>query len=274
MLYNTVNMEADSQIIPENSFRIHLENKKPLELIDFNKSLLALSSQFESFAIDKCNFEKSEIKLYVQQVKSGSIIIDLVEFATAGIIPLVQNTNLIIDFASHLKEIYNYFIKGVGEKPKLTISECKDLIEITNPVAKDAKSKMTFSIVNNGNNNITPVFIMDSIASNASQNTLKNEITSLQVKEDQNVIHTAQLLTMFQIRDIDNKNGNKGTIEAILDKPLNIVFESEEIKKQMLDSDLNPLKTAYVVDAVVQNANRRPVAYKILKLLDAFPLEE
>lgn len=266
-------MKADSQVTPMNSFRIHLENKSPLELSDFNKSLLAVGNQFEVFANENGNFEKSDVKLYVQQVSQGSIIVDLVEFATAGLIPIVANTNLIVDFANHLKNIYDYFKEGKGEKPKLTISECKDLYDIVNPVAKDVNSKVTFSIVNNGNNNITPVFIMDSISSNASQNKLKNEIAALQTKEYQNIIHTAQLLTMFQVRGINNKKGNKGIIEALLDKPLNIVFESEEIKKEILHSDLNPLKTAYIVDVVIQNANTKPFAYKIIKLHETLPLE-
>ena len=269
----TQDMKADSQITPLTSLRIHLENKHPLELSDFNKSFLALGSQFEAFALGNGNFDKSEVKLYVHQVSQGSIIIDLTEFATAGLIPIAANANLIIDFANHLKNIYDYFKTGKGEKPKLTTQECKDLCDIVNPIAKDVNSRVTFSIVNNGNNNITPVFIMDSIESNASQNKLKDELAALQTKEDQNMIHTAQLLSMFQIRDIDNKSGNKGTIEALFEKPLNIVFESEDIKKQMLASDLNPLKTAYIVDVVIQTVNAKPVAYKIIKLHDTFPLE-
>ncbi len=266
-------MKADPQVTPINSLRIHLENKKPLELSDFNRSFLALGNQFETFAFKKGGFDKSELKLYVHQVSQGSIIIDLIEFATAGLIPIASNANLMIDFANHLKNIYDYFKTGKGEKPKLTMQECKDLCDIVNPVAKDVNSKVTFNIVNNGNNNITPIFVMDSIESNASQNKLKDELASLQTKEDQNMIHTAQLLSMFQIRDIDNKNGNKGTIEALFEKPLNIVFESEDIKRQMLASDLNPLKTAYIVDVIIQTINTKPVAYKILKLHETFPFE-
>ena len=273
MFQKKFNMKADPQVTPINSLRIHLENKKPLELSDFNKSFLALGNQFETFALENGNFDKSEVKLYVHQVSQGSIIIDLVEFVTAGLIPIASDVHLMIDFANHLKSIYDYFKSGKGEKPKLTVQECKDLCDIVNPVAKDANSKVTFNIVNNGNNNVTPVFIMDSIESNASQNKLKDELAELKTKEDQNMTHTAQLLSMFQIRDIDNKSGNKGTIEALFEKPLNIVFESDDIKRQMLASDLNPLKTAYIVDVVIQTVNARPVAYKIVKLHDTFPLE-
>lgn len=268
-------MPADPQIKPRNTLQIHLDNRVPMELIDLTKSLIALSSQFDAYTVSTGNFSTdSDTKLYVKQVKSGSIIIELVEFASASMLPIVANIDLVISFANHLKSIYDYLKTGLGEKPKLTVQECKELIEIVNPTAKDRKSSVSFNIINNGDNNITPVFLVDSLSANLVQNILKGEIENLNKKLDGNDIHTSELMTLYQVRGVDNKFGNKANIDSLNDKPLNVVFNSDEIKAAILNSDFNPLKTGYSVDVVIQTVNGQPTAYKIMKLHDAFELEQ
>ena len=82
-------------------------------------------------------------------------------------------------------------------------------------------------------------------------------------------------MTWFQARsDIKSKLGNKGVIDDLSKKPMNIIFDSEEIKERMLHSDVNPFNTAYVVDVKIMTVREQPVAYKVVKLHELINLNE
>jgi hypothetical protein len=82
------------------------------------------------------------------------------------------------------------------------------------------------------------------------------------------------LLVWYQARtDIKSKVGNKGIIEEISKKPLNITFENEALKEELIHGDINPFRTAYIVDVKVMTVQEKPTVYKILKLHEHFDLE-
>lgn len=52
-----------------------------------------------------------------------------------------------------------------------------------------------------------------------------------------------------------------------------MVFETDELKELILNSDENPTKKAFLVDVVVQTVNGRLAAYKVMKLHDIVSLD-
>lgn len=266
-------MKNTISAIPPVSLLIKIENKQPVELLDLTKSLLSLSSQFDSYVSTHCECkEEREAKLYVKQVKSGSIIIELVEFATIGMLPFLENSNIVIEFASHLKDIFMFFVKGEGEKPNLTLPDYKDLSGILNTVVKDAGAKLEVSIVNNGV--INSYLYLDSTESNAAQNRFQREIQELKEPEEIDKVYEKQLMTWYQARnDKKSKMGNKGIIDCLNKKPLNVIFNNDDIKEKMLHGDINFFKTAYVVDVIILTLRGVPSAYKIMKLHQSFDLD-
>jgi hypothetical protein len=253
---------------------IKIENKHPIELFDLTKSFVSLASQFNSYTEKHADSkENREAKLYVKEIRSGSVILELVELATIGIIPFIENTNTIVQFVQHFKSIANYFLKNEGSKPELCSTDYKDFSTILNPVAKDNGSQFNMSTTINGN--VELHFHIDSMESNALQNMFKKELDQLRLPEQINEITSSVLLTWFQARnDTKSEFGNKGVIEEISQKPLNITFDNEEIKEKILHSDINPFNTVYVVDINIQTIQDRPVAYKIVRLHDHFDIKE
>lgn len=266
-------MKKTISAIPPISLLIKIENKQPVELLDLTKSLISLSSQFDSYVSANCECkEEREAKLYVKQVKSGSIIIELVEFATIGMLPFLENSNIVIEFASHLKDIFKYFVKGEGEKPVLTLPDYKDLSGILNTVTKDNGAKLEVSVVNNGV--INNYLYLDSTESNAAQNRFQREIQGLKEPEEIDKVYEKQLMTWYQARnDKKSKMGNKGIIDRLNKKPLNVIFNNDDIKDKMLHGDINFFKTAYVVDVIILTLRGVPSAYKIMKLHQSFDLD-
>lgn len=253
---------------------IKIENKRPIELFDLTKSLVSLATQFNSY-VDRnadCK-ENREAKLYVKEIKSGSVILELVELATVGMIPFIENSNTIIQFVQHCKRIINYFLKNEGNKPELTSNDLKEFSTILNPVAKDNGSQFNMSTTINGN--VELHININSTETNALQNIFKKELDQLKLPEQIDEVKSSVLMTWFQARN-DTKSviGNKGVVEEISNKPLNITFENDEIRQKMLHSDINPFNTAYVVDVKIQTVQDKPIAYKVVKLQDYFDIQE
>jgi len=253
---------------------IKIENKRPIELFDLTKSLVSLATQFDSYVEKYADCKESrEAKLYVKEIKSGSVILELVEFAMIGMLPFLENTNTIIGFAKHCRDVINYFLNGEGNKPVLNPTDYKEFSTILTPIAKDNGSQFNLSTTINGN--VELYFNINSTESNALQNKFKNEIEQLRLPEHNDEIKSSVLLTWFQARnDLKSKIGNKGVVEELSKKPLNITFDNEEIKEVMLHGDLNPFNTAYVVDVKIQTVQDKPAAYKIVKLHESFDLDE
>lgn len=253
---------------------IEINNKQPLELLDLTKSFVSLASQFNTYASKYGDSkEDREAKLYVKEIRSGSVIFELVEMATIGVIPFLENVNTIVGFAEFVKKSYNYLLGKEKEKPvDFTSNDLKDLSQIVNPVAADNGSQLNISTTINGVVHFH--FNIGSMEANAAQNIIDKEVKKLKSPELLDDIKTKVLLTWFQARnDMKSNVGNKGIIEDLSPKPMNIVIDDDAIKDEMLHKE-NPFTTVFVVDVKLQHVGGKTVAYKVVKLHGTFDIED
>jgi hypothetical protein len=264
---------SEELLKPETSLIFKIENKKPIELIDLTKSLISVSNQFSEYATREGNSkEEREAKLYIKEIKSGSVIVELFEYATSGMIPFIENINSIIGFAENLKKVVKYYLYNEGEKPVNNINDLKDISTIINPVAKDNGSQLIIQTVIHGNVEYT--INLNSNEANAVQNKIKQDIYDLKIEEVLNHTYERVALRLFQARsNIKSNTGNKGIIEELVGKPLNIIFDNDETKELILQAEINPLKSIFIVDAMIINVDKKPTIYKILKLHESFEIE-
>ncbi|MCE5346899.1 MAG: hypothetical protein LLG13_11525 [Bacteroidales bacterium] len=254
---------------------IEINNKQPLELMDLTKSFISLANQFNNFVSENGDSkENREAKLFVKEIKTGSVIMELVELATVGIIPYAENINTIVDFSKYIGSAFNFILGKSKEKPKeLTPTDYRDLSQIINPIATDNASQLNISTKIDGNVYLS--FHIDSLEANAAQNIMDRFTKDLKTPEDNTDIKTKVLLTFYQIRaNIKAKSGNKGVIDDISKSAVNIVFDDEGLNEEMLHGDFNPNETVYVVDVIPQTVNGKLAAYKIIKLHDTFSKED
>ena len=252
---------------------IHIENKRPIELMDLTKSLVSLASQFNDYVRKTTNIENREAKLYVKEIKSGSVILDLIEIATVGALPFIENINTIIGFAEYLKTGFDSFLrKNKEEYPYFSTKDCTEFSQIVNPIAKDNGSQLNISTTVNGN--VTNVLVMSSLEANAIQNIIKNEVKQILMHESQGEHEKVVMYFDTTKSNIKADTGNKAIIETIDKKSAKVIFDTEELKEQILKGDENPLTTGYVVDVKVQTVKDKLAAYKVMKLHESFPLED
>jgi len=76
-------------------------------------------------------------------------------------------------------------------------------------------------------------------------------------------ILTDQLMVLEQVKNDAKKQGDRGIIEAISEKPVKLIFASEEAKRAVLSVEENPFKCLLLVDVEVKSHEGRPKIYKI-----------
>lgn len=259
----------------ENVLRIHINHSKPIEISDFTKTMNGVSGLFSSFAQHNGKSkEEVNAKLYVSKIQEGCIDIHLIEIATAGIIPFMENSNLILDFAKHIKSIYDYYVKGESSRPELSISDLRNIHDLVSVPSNDRKGEMSIQVINGDVDNIIyNGCTFNNTDSNSSQNQVDKEIEQLKKVQPSDDVWERQLMTIYQVRKDGTPAGNKGVIDAISDKKLGLLFDSDELEDKILHSEENPMRKAYYVDVVILTANGKPAAYKVISLHDVIDLD-
>jgi hypothetical protein len=257
-------------LMAEAKLTVHIENKNPIELTDFTESFESLGNEYYKFLSEHSQFKlSSETKLYIKEVKSGSITTILSDLVPM-VLPFVEHSNSVIEFTKFLKKGFNYFLGNSTEKPKeFDAKDCSNFNNIIKPIAKDNGSNVTFT----GDFNFGDVTInmdFNSIEANAIQNGINRERGLL--KEPAKNLHQKVLFYWDSAKYGDkSKAVDRGFIDSINSASLRVTFENQEIKKRMLDIEENPFHFLFIVDVEVMTVQTIPTVYKITELYEVMP---
>lgn len=256
-------MSIQGKLKNTHSIEYIIDYKEPIELSVFTKALNSFSSEYKKFTSE--NFEgqqPTDAKLYIQDIKEGSIIATLVEFANNSI-PFLANANTVVEFGGFLRNTFEYF-KGnkAVQKPKYDVADLENLVGILAPACEnDNSTKISVS----GDNN--QVLILQVGSGEANEITNRISTAKKELLEKNEKTHRKQAFYWEQAKkDIGSKTGYIGVIEAISQNKINVTFDDENIKKQMIVGQENPFTTIYIVDVEVQTVRQEPKVYKILTL--------
>lgn len=254
----------------QSGLTVTIDTKHPVALTDLTQSLNCFADEYNRFIEREGDVgEKGqEIQLYVKEIRSGSIIADLTAAAPYAL-PLIEHASTIIGFAKHLKVLTD-FLLGRSDKPPegMTKVNYQNLSNIVDPVAKDSGSMLAIGTVNVAENSVVNINLGSSEAI-AVQNAARREMAAL--KEPELGSHEKVLLHWYQARDdVDSKVGDKAMIESIYSSAVKTIFANEELKTQMLRTEVNPFKLAFVVDVAVSTIGGRPALYKVLNIHESF----
>ena len=254
----------------EAKLTIHIENKRPIELIDFTEAFESLGNQYYKFLSESKDFRlTNDTKLYIKEVRTGSVITVLSDL-TPYVLPFVENSNAVIEFTKFLKKGFDYFLGKTEEKPKeFDFKDCSNFNNIIRPIAKDNGSNAIFT----GEINIEKLTIemrFDSIEANAIQNGIEKEKKLL--KESQKNIYGNVLFYWdFAKYDEKSKAVDRGFVDSISQSSMRVTFDDITIKKSMLDMDDNPFHFLFLVDIEVMTVQNIPAIYKIVALNEVVP---
>lgn len=254
----------------EYKLRVTICNSKPIELVDLTSSLLSMADEYRRFLISEsgpCAAE--EIKLYIKDIKSGSIITEL--FAAAPLIlPMVQYGNTLFDFVKNFKAATDYFLGRDSKKPEITTTRLENLNNIFEPIVKDESAQFNIQNVFNGEVKLTINY--NSLEANTVQNKIRRERE--QLKEPTQGIKNQVLMYWYQARkDTKSDRGDRAIIEGISHAPVKVIMD-ECIKKDLIGGSDNIFKMGYIVDVEVQTIKGKLAIYKILKVHESIKLDD
>lgn len=259
------------------SLVIKITHGQPIEIADFASTMSAFGQLFSEYSNKNGDsHEARKAKLYLERVDHGSIELRLVEVVTLGILPFVENVNLIMEFAGYLKSVFDFFAASKGKAPKLTEAECRNFKRALDVVANDNNGEMKIYAVNDNSSHEYNNCVVFQLGANAAQNRLEKEAERLKDESGGSLVREKVVMTIFQMRgDISQKSGNYAQIDDIARRRVAVRFANEALQTAILGSDTNPTKQAYLVDVEVQTVNGDRIAmYNVVKLHEIIPLSE
>lgn len=245
---------------------IKISNQRPVILTDLTMALLGVAQQYEKFIENETNEQHhAGTELYIKEVRSGSIIVELIAQAIP-VVPLLWTGGSLLEWADHARDIV-LWLSGKQENPPkdVTKQDLKQWHNILEPVAKDQGSQMNIS-VSDGGKVIQQIFI-NSEQANVAQNGIRRQIDQMNEPDDH--IQKMRIMFWYQTKfDEQSPTGDKAVIESISKTPLKVVFENSAVKKAMLAGDARYSKPwhelAYLVDVRVQTVQGVPKVYTII----------
>lgn len=184
----------------ESSFIVKYDWGSPLELQWITKSFSGLVYSHNRFFHDKTSpFIREDYKLYIDEIRKGSIIVDLLSLASNYNIPEISDTcNHVIEFAKNMYEITGFFKKQIPDPPKnLTATGARHFADILEPPAKSQGGALNI-IATDGGSNVVNIHLTHEEAVSARHEAL-NWAAMQKLPEDG--IKKDMLFYWFQARD-------------------------------------------------------------------------
>ncbi|OAM31631.1 hypothetical protein A7P96_04930 [Eikenella sp. NML03-A-027] len=248
---------------------VKINNSEPVELADFAKSMMSLANDYQS---RQTADPKLPAKLYIKEIKSGSIIAALAPMMPLAGQLLIEHYDQIENYAEHLYRLIGWLL-GKNDKPENTNGkQLNNLYNIVNPVANDKGSQLTFSTIDNSGsvvNNIT----VNYYEANTVQNRARQEIQQLQEQEASVETGDYTQVVMYWAQAAPNKETDQAVIEAVWPKPVKVILP-DRIKQEILLDEPYPFKKLYIVDVNVQTVKGRPKLYKVLACYGSMDMDE
>jgi hypothetical protein len=249
---------------------IKINNKKPIELNELTSSLNALAREYDLYCNTELNLPKEERKLEIIKLEEGCIYMELLPIIT----PLIQEMNSVFCFGKYIIETLDYFTGKATSKPNSNFKKknCDNVNTFLDQTANDNGSNTIINVVGNNNTTIIMGKTIDSLESNAAQNSIAKYKTLL-LEEESGVSHKQafywEAASFSNIKNIKS-NSDKGIIEKLDKKPHKVIFENDIDKDGITQFNQKYRKDwqnlIYIVDVEAIKVQDVIRTYKILKV--------
>lgn len=257
------------QVEPTYTLRYHLRNTRPVELSEFTASLQAIHSEYQAFARER-GLSGYDVKLHVHHIENGSLIIDMAEYATAGVLPFIGEVVTVVEFAKLIKDVISWKLEGWGKSiTKRTLENCSNMVQ---PVAVDPLSTLDLSVLKGSNTFKDCVFQIGNQEANAFQNHARRAIKSMKEEIPANEVIERVLLKIHQMKaGSASEKADRGIIESIADDAKKLLLD-DEVKQILVYGEENPFTKLYYVDVIPMASSGRIVAYRVIKVHESFDI--
>lgn len=263
---------------------LKLENSQPIPLAAFVGAFTSIAEEYQKAARDNQEFDAAEAEIFVKEVRSGSIVADLLP-SVAPLLPLVateaEKIWLAVDFVKKWGQRLTDLAEGVIPDGA-SRSDLKRWINSVESIARDpdASSTLEASTFEDGKREVRASFKFNTNEARKIQKVIDAEFERLDEKSDIDHERVLMIFTRSDVGDapVGKRSGERVLIQEVSEKPLAITYGSElaeqRIKHEIRESDENIYKKGFNVNVKVQRIGTRPVAYSIMHVHDIIELPE
>lgn len=262
--YFDVMGEADSYLT------ITLDLAEPVEIHDFAAFFAGMGAQFDDYLARNHPDLRGTARLYVREVRRGSIIADLVPMIT-DVIGVMDGILIVSGFAALFSRRVRSWISGTFV-PGATKRDIVHMGEVIQAVAHDKDGVLRLDRVTYEKGVLSTKLEASFTTSEARQAVHTLESQKLQIEKDRKsgVDHERVLMRFtrpdFADAKVGKRSGELVIVEDISDRPLGLIYGSDLVEARLKDETRDPDSIFYkgfVVDVNVQSSGGRPVAYSV-----------
>ena len=259
---------------------LRLDLQEPADLFDLVGALSAVANQFEQFIRREHQNLKGDARLFVKEIRKGSIIVELIPV----ILPLIENMDrvLVVDgFVRRFGGLLTSYSEG-DKKDDLSRSDIKDLMGAVSIIANDPNGTSSISSVEYHKTKNTTRMKMEFDTSGAkrARETLQIQKAALELPSHELFENRMMIFVRTTVKSSETgrKTELQGLVESVHSKPLAITFETdmarERIEGEIRDDEKNVYKKGFFVDLYMEKLQGRPVAYRVVSVRDIIPLPD
>lgn len=263
-----------------NYLELKIDLQEPAELFDLVRSFTALGKQFDEYIRLHHPAFAGETKIYVKEIRKGSIIAELLPV----IQPLIQNmdTALIVDgFIKRYGGLLTSYLRG-QKRDDVRKSDLEDIMGQVAAIAKDPNGSVALSSVDiEKNKSTTRVSIkFNTQESKKIEDAASDHKKQIEAKAYETISNSLMVFWQSNVKEgeVGKRTGERVIVEDASPKPLAVVYDSnlaeERIKHETKDGDRNLYKLGFYINGRVERLNNRPVAIRVSEVLDIIELPD
>ena len=160
---------------------------------------------------------------------------------------------------------------GVFAEPRR--KDARQVQRILAPTAKDGGSQTFININVEGDLHISGPIQISSDQANEIGRGAQRFLREGPLPEE--LSFEGEILYLTQARDERrSKSADRGVIEKFSDKPLQLNYENDRIRREILGRRENPFRLHFVVNGEVQVVGHKPISYTIFRVSDWYDPEK
>ncbi|UUX51163.1 hypothetical protein NUH88_05595 [Nisaea acidiphila] len=249
---------------------VTIDTEEPIELGDFVSAFTSIANQYERYMKREHPDLRDDAKVYVREVRTGSIIADLVPHA-GTLISLMDQILIVRQFVHAYGERLSVYLGGNGRLDDASKGELDDLMKQVGAIAKskNGKGQIAAVVYENGQRQVRAAVTFNTNESRAAIKQIEDHRKALDAISSAD---RQRVLMVFKRSDVGSadvgvKSGERVIIESLSDRDLPLIYGSslaeERIKDQMRNIEENIYHKGFVVDVNVQTRGGRPAAYAV-----------
>ncbi len=260
-----------------------ISNSQPIELNAFVRAFTSLAKEYQD-SVNLSNDFEGEAEIFVKEVRSGSIIADLLP-VVASTLPIIathaEQVFLAVEFVEKWKDRIEKLASGIVPE-KFTRSELKTFAGAVEAIARDPHASSTLEVATfeDGERQVKAAFKFHTKEAQAVERTIEGEYRRLEAELDETHHRVLMIFTRSDVGDApkDRRSGERVVIPQISERDLPIIYASDlaeqRVKHEIREADDNIYKKGFSVDVSVLHRNSKAIVYRVLNVHEVVDLPD